>query len=105
MSETWQAIERQARREAELSRRRIEARGLEWGMPVAWCEYDNVKTNGLSLVHRVADPDEEYPETFCGETVPAPVCRLDLSIWPAMSLRSCKYCAKAYLRALLRRSA
>jgi len=98
----WEVIERAARRDAELSRRGVEVRGLHRGQPVAWAEYANARTDGLSLLHRVGDPDEDFPETFCGEDIPPAVCRLDLNVWPASALKPCKYCAKGYLRSLKR---
>jgi hypothetical protein len=98
----WLTVERAAKREAELSRRSLEVRGLVRGQPVAWAEYANARTDGLSLLHRVGDPDESAPETFCGEDIPPAVCRLDLTAWPVSALRSCKYCAKGYLLSLKR---
>ena len=96
MNETWPDIERAARVQAASALAALEAQPLVIGGLVAWADCHYGKTDALSVVHRIAVADGKVPETFCGEPIPAPVRRLDLTVWPVRRMDRCRWCDVGY---------
>lgn len=69
---------------------------LTFGEKVAWADCDYGKTDSLSYIHRVQNPDPDEGETFCGKPLPHPKLRFPV----LKSLLTCAACERMYWQAL-----
>jgi hypothetical protein len=87
-----------ARAQALEAVQTAEVAPMEWGHLVAWAECRVGRTDGLSVVHRVASWSVDDARTICGDQVPPAMLRVALTSGLVRTLGRCRYCESAYVQ-------
>lgn len=99
MTDTWRAIEREARTHALAVLDLEKHTPLVVGNHIAWSTtgYRGV-SDGFSPVHRVGAPIGNKPHTTCHEAIPDPIRRMILSSALVSSMEPCRFCEAEFAR-------
>jgi hypothetical protein len=96
--DAWLRIEHEALTQVRTELEAEDTQPLPFGQIVAWSDCRFARTDELSVVHRAGETVGETALTLCGEVIPSPVRRLQLSTNLVRTLGRCRYCEAAYLK-------
>ncbi len=96
--DSWLRIEREALAQVRTELEAEDTQPLPFGQIVAWSDCRFGRTDVLSVVHRAGESIGETAVTVCGEVVPSPIRRLQLSANLVRTLGRCRYCEERYVK-------
>ena len=94
----WLRIEREALAQVRTELEAEDTQPLTFGAIVAWSDCRFARTDVLSVVHRAGESIGDTALTLCGEVIPSPIRRLQLSANFVRTLGRCRYCEDLHMK-------